>query len=138
VIFLLFLDKRSYIVQQIIIISGLFVRNMKNVSIRDNYAEVLTTLGELQTCVDLALQRYIIEQISSKIAELRERDSSFQSKYGCDYPTFIQRISKDEAFVIHIEKSISKMWEMDQAEWEFCHKGTEDWMQRLRNILLPS
>ncbi|MDM8524204.1 hypothetical protein QUF80_12610 [Desulfococcaceae bacterium HSG8] len=111
---------------------------MKTISVRDNYAEVLTALGELQTSVDLALQRYIIEQITFKVTEFREKDSSFQSKYGCDYPTFIQRIGKDEEFVIHIEKNINQMWETDQAEWEFCHKGTEDWIQRLQSILLLS
>jgi len=111
---------------------------MKTISIRDNYAKVLTALGELQPSVELALQRYIIEQITSKVAELREKDSSFQSKYGCDYPTFIRRVGKDEEFVIHMEKSINKMWETDQAEWEFCHKGTEDWIQTLRSILLSS
>ncbi|QTA91559.1 hypothetical protein [Desulfonema magnum] len=111
---------------------------MKTVSIRDNYAEVLTSLGELQPSVDLALQRYIIERITSKVAELREKDSLFQSRYGCDYPTFVRRVGEDEEFVIHIEKNINKMWEADQAEWEFCHKGTEDWMQTLRSILLAS
>ena len=113
-------------------------KNMKTVSIRNNYAEVLTALGELQKSVDLALQRYIIEQITSKVAELREKDSSFQSKFGCDYPTFVRRVGEDEEFVIRIEKNINKMWETDQAEWEFCHKGAEDWMQRLRSILLSS
>lgn len=111
---------------------------MKTISIRDKYAKVLTALGELQPSVDLALQRYIIEQITFKVAELREKDSLFQGKYGCDYPTFARRVGGDEEFVIHIEKNINKMWETDQAEWEFCHKGTEDWIQKLRSILLSS
>lgn len=112
---------------------------MKTISIRDNYAEILTTLtlGELQISVDLALQRYIIEQITSKITKLQEKDNLFQSKYGCNYLAFMQSIN-DEEFIINIEESVCKMWEIDQAEWEFCHKGIEDWMQRLRSILQVS
>lgn len=108
------------------------------VRVRDNYAELLTAFGGIQASVDAALQRYVIEQMTSKIAELREKESQFQIKYGCDYPSFIRRISEDEAFVIHIEKNIAKMWEIDEAEWEFCYKGIEDWMQKLRSILLTS
>lgn len=111
---------------------------MHTIAIKDHYAEVLTTLGELQPSVDMALQRYIIEQISDKIAGFREKDRAFQGKYGCDYPTFMQRIREEEAFVLHLEADITPMWEHDQAEWEFYYEGIEDWMQQLQSVLLLS
>ncbi len=109
---------------------------LQAVFIRDTYADVLHMLGDVQASVDLALQRYIIEQVTSKIAHLREKDRAFQAKYSCDYPTFVERISNDEQFIAHIEKHVSKMWETDQAEWECCYKGIDDWTQRLQTILL--
>jgi predicted NBD/HSP70 family sugar kinase len=86
--------------------------------------------------VDQALQRYAIDRIADRIADLRQRDRDFQTKYGCDYETCIERTSSDEEFVQEIEATISKTWELDLAEWEFCHKGIEDWTKRLETILL--
>jgi hypothetical protein len=35
-----------------------------------------------------------------------------------------------------VEAKISKTWELDLADWEFCHKGIEDWTKKLQAILL--
>ena len=106
------------------------------VAIPERYVETLAPLGRLEETVDLALQRYAIERITARIAELRRRDRNFQAKYGCDYEAFVERTISDEEFVREIEATISKTWELDLAEWEFCHKGIEDWAQRLQTILL--
>jgi len=106
------------------------------VAIQDRYAEMLQALGNVQTAVDLALQRYAIEQITSKLAELRQREADYRAKYGLEYPTFAQRVSTDEDFVGQIETRVSRMWEADLADWEFCRKGIQDWTQRLQTLLL--
>ncbi|MEZ2231420.1 hypothetical protein [Microcoleus sp.] len=41
---------------------------MVTVSIKDEYVEVLSALGDLQAAMDLAIQRYTIEQITGKVA----------------------------------------------------------------------
>ncbi len=109
---------------------------MTTVAIKDKYVEALAALGNLQEAVDIALQRYAIEQITAKVNELRHRDIKYQIKYGCDYSTFSKRIAEDEAFVQQIEANVNKMWEVDLADWEFCHKGIADWAQKLQAILL--
>ena len=109
---------------------------MVTVSIKDEYAEVLTAFGELQDAIDLALKRYTIEQITAKVDELRQRDAMYQAKYGRDYPTFAQCVAQDETFVRHVESHVNNMWEVDLADWEFCYKGTQDWMKKLQTILL--
>ncbi len=106
------------------------------VAVRDKYVRALKPLGDLQRAVEMALQRYTIDQITAKIAELRQRDQAWQAKYGCDYDTFVQQIASDETFVTHVEETISKTWELDLAEWEFCHKGVQDWTRHLQAILL--
>ena len=109
---------------------------MVTVPIRDEYFEILTALGDLQSGVDLALQRFALERITTKIAELREQDAEYQSKYGLDYPTFTRRIMADEEFLEHVERKIEKKWEADLFDWEFCFKGVEDWTRKLQHILL--
>ena len=109
---------------------------MATVSIKDEYVEVLTAFGDLQAAIDLALQRYTIEQITTKVAELRQKDAAYRAKYSLDYPTFVQRIAKDEAFVNQVEAKVNKMWEVDLADWEFCYEGIKDWTQKLQIILL--
>ena len=109
---------------------------MVTVAIPDKYAEMLRALGDVQAAIDLAVQRYAIEQITGKLAELRQREAGYVAKYGLDYPVFAQRVSTDEDFVRQVETRMSKMWEADLADWEFCHKGIQDWTQRLQTLLL--
>lgn len=109
---------------------------MVTVVIRDKYVEALGPFGDLQAAIDVALQRYTIEQITAKVAQLRQREALYQAKYGVDYATFAQRTTEDEAFIDHIETQVNKTWEIDVADWEFCHKGIADWTQKLQAILL--
>jgi len=109
---------------------------MITVSIPDKYAKALSALGDVQAAVDLALQRYTIEQITAKIAQLRQRAQMYEAKYGMDYPTFAQRIAGDESFVREIETAVNPLWELDTADWEFCVKGITDWIHTLQAILL--
>ncbi|MGG6239940.1 hypothetical protein ACQ4N7_15040 [Nodosilinea sp. AN01ver1] len=109
---------------------------MQSISIKDEYAEVFSTLGDLQSTIDLALQRHAIEKITQKINELRQQDNGYVAKYGMGYTDFSAKVSTDIEFVNHIEHAIEKTWEIDLAHWEFCHRGIEDWMQKLQTILL--
>jgi hypothetical protein len=109
---------------------------MVTVIVKDKYVEALTAFGDLQVAIDLALQRYTIEQITAKVADLRQRETGYQTKYGMDYPSFSQRIAKDENFVEEIEANIEKNWEIDLADWEFCYEGIREWTQKLEVILL--
>ena len=109
---------------------------MTTVTIPDKYAEALRALGDVQLAVDLALQRYTIEQITAKIASLRQRVREYETKYGVDYSTFTLRIANEESFIRDIEVTVNLLWELDQADWEFCVKGIEDWTHTLQTILL--
>jgi hypothetical protein len=109
---------------------------MVTVAVQDKFAETLTALGDLQESVNVALQRYTIEQISDKINDLRRRNAEFQARYGLDYPTFSKRIAEEDTFVQHVEDKISKTWEIDLLDWEFCYKGMDDWKKKLQDILL--
>lgn len=109
---------------------------MMTVAITDKYVEALRPFGNLEEAVNLALQRYAIEQVTAKMADLRRRDAVFQAKYGMRYPVFLKRVSEDEAFVNAVESTTSKTWEIDLADWEFCYQGIQDWTRKLQAILL--
>jgi len=106
------------------------------VAIAEKYVETLAPFGSLQEAVAVALQRYAIELLTTKINELRRQEATYQQRYGLDYPSFTQRMTEDIAFVQHVETTISKTWELDLAEWEFCHEGIKDWTRKLQSILL--
>ncbi|MGB3310268.1 MAG: hypothetical protein WA939_09185 [Nodosilinea sp.] len=88
---------------------------MQSISIKDEYAEVFSTLGDLQATIDIALQRYAIEKITQKITELRQQDNGYAAKYGMGYADFSAKVSADIEFVNHVEQAIEKTWEIDLA-----------------------
>ena len=109
---------------------------MTTVTVQNKFTEILASFGDVQESVNTAVQRYTIEQVTTKITELRRKDEGFQKKYGLDHVAFAKRTSGDEEFVKTVEANISKLWEVDLVEWEFCHKGVEDWTKKLQDILL--
>jgi hypothetical protein len=109
---------------------------MTTVVINEEYAEILSKFGNLESAIDLAVKRYTIEQITAKIAELNQKNLNYQKKYQTDYLTFCQKIQEDEHFLAQVETHIDKLWEIDLSEWEFCYQGILDWTEKLQNILL--
>ena len=85
---------------------------MTTIAIGDKYVEALKPFGSLEDAVNLALQRYAIEQVTAKMADLRRRDAVYQAKYGMSYPVFARRAGVDEAFEqveYSTEKSVPNM-----------------------------
>lgn len=107
---------------------------MVNVAVQDRYVEALSLMGNLDTAVNSALQRYTIDQIVTKISALRRTENGYQQKYGMGYAEFVEKTAVDEQFIAQVERGISKTWEIDLADWEFCHRGIEDWTQKLQSI----
>ena len=71
----------------------------------------------------------------ARLAELRQREAGYVARYGLDYITFAQRTATDENYVHQIETQVSKVWEADLANWEFCHKGIQDWTRHMQTLL---
>lgn len=109
---------------------------MTTIFIKEEYAEILNSFGNLESAIDLALKRYTIEQITAKIAELKQKNLYYQNKYQCDYLTFSQKIETDETFINYVESNIEKLWEIDLSDWEFSDGGIKDWTEKLQTILL--
>ncbi|MCI5151421.1 MAG: hypothetical protein D3916_18935 [Candidatus Electrothrix sp. MAN1_4] len=124
-----------FLLNEVIMEAGL----ARSITIKNSYADILSSFNDdLQSAVDAALQRYLIDEIAGKINELRKKEQVFRKKYDCDYKTFALRTAEDEEYIDTVEKTISKLWENDLADWEFCQKGIKDWTRTLQNILLQS
>ena len=76
------------------------------------------------------MQNLTADQIQSKIAELKLRDNEYAQKYGMSYESFMQNLN-DIDFVLQVEAGITKTWEIDLIDWEFCHEGAQDWGRAL-------
>ena len=109
---------------------------MINIAIKEDYAEILGSFGDLPSAINLAVQRYTIEKITIKIAELKQKNCDYEIKYQVDYLTFFQRIQEDEDFIRHLEDKVEKLWEIDLSDWEFSYRGVTDWTEKLQVILL--
>lgn len=108
---------------------------MVNVAIHEKYIQALNVFGDLQHTIEKAIQRYTIEQITEKIAELQQRAKTYRIKYDMEYACFEQRVAEDPTFVERLEQQITPTWELDMADWEFCEKGINDWTHKLTMIL---
>ncbi|MBI2332474.1 MAG: hypothetical protein HYU84_10015 [Chloroflexi bacterium] len=76
-------------------------------TVQNKFTEILATFGNVQESVNMAVQRYTIEQITTKITELRRKDEEFQKKYSSEYSAFAKRASEDEEFIKTVETNIS-------------------------------
>jgi hypothetical protein len=108
---------------------------MVNIAVHEKYIQTLQVFGDPQQTVEKAIQRYAVEQITDKIAELQQRSRVYQERYGLDYAQFERRVAEDRAFVEQIEQQVSPTWELDFADWEFCERGIDDWTRTLTTIL---
>ncbi len=108
---------------------------MQTILVKEKYLETLSALGNVETEVEHALQRYTVEQVAAKITQLRQRAQGYEERYRLSYAAFVEQTSQDEAFVQALEATGHTMWEIDLAEWEFCQKGVEDWTRQLHAIL---
>lgn len=109
---------------------------MTTITIDDRYANTLNEFTDVQSAVNIAIKRYIINMISDKISELSTAKKRYIDKYGMDFQSFQDKVSTDEDFIDLLENQKQiKTWETDLMEWEFNIKGIEDWKQKLQNIL---
>jgi len=65
---------------------------------------------------------------------LRSQSERYAAKNACDYDTFVKQRATDETFVKRIESEVDITWELDLIEWEFSHKGIDDWTRKLRQF----
>jgi len=111
---------------------------METVTIEDKYIETIKPFTDIQTATNIALKRYIIDLITTKLAELSSNDNNYKKKYKLDFVSFSEKTISDENYILRLEQQNGFInWESDLIDWEFNYKGISDWKQKLQDILIP-
>ena len=108
---------------------------MHQVTIRGKYQDILTSLGDLETVVDDALRRYVLERASDRMEHCKAEITRMKSRYGISCETFRQRIARDETFLNRLDRE-HPTWEADFNRWETYAEELERWRKRTHDILM--
>ena len=109
---------------------------MATVSIKSNYLEMLSNIGRVESIVEEAVRKYLIDKCVERLEKAKLKVRAFEKQYNCHYPDFNLKIS-DENQLEKIEKK-HPTWEADLAEWEYWQKELEEWKTKLEDILIKS
>jgi len=110
---------------------------MTTVTIKNNYLEMLSAIGRVESIVEEAVRKYLIDKCVERLEKAKLKIVEFEKRYNCQYPDFCLTIS-DENQLGKIEKK-HPTWEADFVEWEYWQKEREEWKTKLEIIhLAPS
>jgi hypothetical protein len=109
---------------------------MATISIKNVYVEMLRTLGGVDSIVEEAVKKYLIDKCVERLEKAKSKIRGFEKLYDCPYSEFYSMIS-DETKVAQVEKK-HPTWEADLAEWEYWQKEFVEWKQKLEDILTKS
>jgi hypothetical protein len=98
---------------------------MSAVAVREGYTNTLRVFGEVDTLVNEAVERYLIQRVVERIKLAREKAREFEKRYGLDYQTFSRRVQLDEGFYDQVSAG-NPLWEQDWLAWEYWHRNESD------------
>ena len=108
---------------------------MYQVSIKDKYRDILSSLGDLDTTVDDALRRYVLERASDRMEQCKAEIARMESRYGFSFEAFHERVVNDEVFLEQLGREYST-WEADFNRWETYVEELGRWKKRTQDILI--
>ncbi len=106
--------------------------HMASVEIPESCLEVLAEFGDVQELTRNAIKRYIIELATQKMEEFKTAIDAMESKYGCDYRTFIS-LSVQPDFRSKV-LDIHKDWKKDLLTWERNTQNLSMWVVKVACI----
>lgn len=106
---------------------------MIQVAVDERYISAIA-VTDVEALVQDALEKYVINHISTKISALAKQKKGFEQQFGMAFSAFSDAVATDEKFIQQLEQT-HLTWEQDLLAWEFCVKGITDWKQKLEHIL---
>jgi hypothetical protein len=108
---------------------------MSAIHIKDQYADVLLSLGDPQAMADEALRQYTIGKINERVMALRQKIRAWEEQYGCSFDLFAYRTATDEEYVKQLNATpATRQWEGDLIAWEHYDLELKEWYRRLESI----
>lgn len=106
---------------------------MASVEIPDDYLEVLKDFGNTHELAKTAVKRYVVELTTKKMEQFKNAINAMESKYGCDYKSFITlSVNKDFREKILLK---STDWKDDLLTWEKNTENLSLWVQRVAKLI---
>jgi len=109
---------------------------MATISIRNIYLDMMKKIGQVDSIVEEAVKKYLIDKCVERIEKANTKIKEFEILYNCSFSDFIILISHEEQLE-KIEKG-HPSWEGDHAEWEYWQKELDEWKAKLESILMRS
>lgn len=106
---------------------------MASVEIPDDYLNILNDFGNVDELTKTAIKRYVVELASKKMELFKDAIDVMESKYGCDYKSFIT-LSVNTNFR---EKVLLKneKWKEDLLDWEKNTENLSIWVERVARLI---
>ena len=106
---------------------------MATISIKNAYMEILRTLGGVDSIVEEAVKKYLIDKCVERLEKAKSKIREFEKLYDCPYSDFCSLIS-DEKQVAKVEKK-HPTWEADFNVWETYVEELQRWKNRVTKLL---
>ena len=108
---------------------------MSNVAIRNEFVELLSVLGDLESEVDDALRRYILDRASERMERCREEIRYFEQVYGHSFEDFAAALASEDSPLLDEIERHHPTWEADYNTWETYAQEFERWKKRVSDLL---
>jgi hypothetical protein len=106
---------------------------MASVDIPDGYLEILKDFGDTHELSRTAVRRYAVELTTRKMEEFKNAIDVMESKYGCDYKSFISlSVKKDFREKVLMP---NKEWKSDLLLWEKNTQELSVWVERVAKLI---
>ncbi len=106
---------------------------MRMVKVKENYLDLMEPFGEVDTTVEKAVKRYVMEKGCTKIEKCKNRINEFKNRYNCNLEVFKKRLANEESLQKIEESNLG--WEEDLFEWKYYEAELKDWIGRIEDLL---
>ena len=106
---------------------------MASIEIPDDYLKILEDFGKIDELAKTAIKCYTVNLASKQMEQFKQGINAMESKYGCDYKSFITlSVNKDFR-----EKVLLKDpdWKKDLLSWEKDTENLSIWVERVAKLI---
>lgn len=106
---------------------------MASIEIPDDHLAILGDFGNVDELIRTAIRRYVVELASKRMEEFKDAIDAMESRYGCDYRSFIN-LSTNPDFR---EKVLQKNegWKEDLLAWQKNTEHLSLWVERVARLI---
>lgn len=109
---------------------------MSTIAIRDEFAELLSVLGNVESEVDDALRRYLLDRASERMDRCREEIQHLEQVYSLSFDDLVAALASEDSPLLDKIERQHPTWEADYNTWETYTQELERWKKRVFDLLM--